>query len=108
MSRRPTSPPSGDPGPLAGGGRCPTVARMGETTGMSRRTMLKGAGAAGLMAAVPALAPRTARAAAGPSIDWPSFDAAAARQFRAMGCVGAAYAVVNAAGVLHARTLGVR
>ena len=74
---------------------------------MSRRTMLKGLGAAGLAAGVPALTSASARAAAA-SIDWEAFDAAVSRHFRRMGLVGAAFAVVSADRVLHARTLGVR
>jgi hypothetical protein len=74
---------------------------------ISRRTALKGIGAAGLVAGLPALTASGARAA-GASIDWAAFDAAAARQFHAMSGVGAAYAVVSADKVLHAHTLGVR
>jgi CubicO group peptidase (beta-lactamase class C family) len=70
--------------------------------------MLKGVGAAGLIAGVPALASPAARAAGDASIDWPAFDAAVAREFRRMGLVGAAFAVVSADRVLHANTLGVR
>lgn len=74
---------------------------------MSRRTMLKGIGAAGLAAGVPALGVTSAGAAAR-AIDWTAFDAAVARSFRRMGLVGAAFAVVNSDRVLHARGLGVR
>jgi CubicO group peptidase (beta-lactamase class C family) len=80
---------------------------MTEGAAISRRTVLKGLGAAGLAAGVPALTAASARAAT-PSIDWAAFEAAVARQFRRMGSVGAAFAVVSADRVLHARTLGVR
>ena len=74
---------------------------------MSRRTMLKGLGVAGLAAGVPALGAAPAGAAAR-SIDWAAFDAAVTRYFRRLGLVGGGYAVVSAERVLHARTLGVR
>jgi CubicO group peptidase (beta-lactamase class C family) len=80
---------------------------MGDDAGISRRTVLKGIGAAGLTAGIPALTSSRARAATA-AIDWTSFDAAARRAFHTMGGVGAAYAVVSADKVLHAHTLGVR
>lgn len=69
--------------------------------------MLKGAAAAGVAVAACTLRSPSARAATR-SIDWATFDASVAEEFRNMGLVGAAYAVVSADRVLHACALGVR
>jgi hypothetical protein len=85
-----------------------------QTGGLSRRTLLQGAAATGLGAAVVALRGRgdsVARAAAsgaGQEGDWRSFDQAVGAAMQTFDMVGAAVAVVSADGILHRRTFGVR
>jgi CubicO group peptidase (beta-lactamase class C family) len=82
--------------------------RAGDVT-VTRRVVLKRAAAAGVMASVPAWPSSTAVARASrPAPAWRDFDAAIAKEFRRMGLVGAAVAVVSADQVHYARTLGVR
>jgi CubicO group peptidase (beta-lactamase class C family) len=77
--------------------------------GVTRRDLLRGAVAAGLaggLASWPTPSFATRRETSGP--DWDEFDAAVTASFGRMGMVGAAVAVVNAEGVLHTISLGVR
>lgn len=80
----------------------------------SRRGLLQGAAATGLGAATGALLRRSGlitHAAAQPSTqapDWQAFDNAVEAAMPAFNMVGAAVAVVNAAGILHSQTFGVR
>jgi CubicO group peptidase (beta-lactamase class C family) len=77
---------------------------------VSRRTVLKGLGAAGVAAGLagwPAASAVSARGRATHGV-WRGFDAAVEREFARMGLVGAAVAVVSAERVLHTRTFGVR
>jgi CubicO group peptidase (beta-lactamase class C family) len=82
--------------------------------GISRRTLLKGAAAAGLVAASgrylgrPAGIARADSADGALTLDWQQFDAAVQAAMQTFGIVGAAVAVVNAAGLVHQRTFGVR
>jgi CubicO group peptidase (beta-lactamase class C family) len=76
---------------------------------VSRRTVLKGAGAAGLAVGLSGLPAAVAGARGGSRAGrWRSFDALVGKEFARMGLVGAAVAVVSADRVLHARTFGVR
>ncbi|MPY92428.1 MAG: serine hydrolase [Acidimicrobiia bacterium] len=73
--------------------------------GVTRRTMLKGAAAAGLASQ---LGLWLSRAEASTGDDWTAFDQAISGAFERMGMVGSALAVVRADEVLYQRTLGVR
>ncbi len=77
---------------------------------VSRRTVLKGLGAAGVGAGLASWPAASAVSAPGRVTDgvWGGFDAAVEREFARMGLVGAAVAVVSAERVLHTRTFGVR
>ena len=78
---------------------------------VTRRTVVKDAAVAGLTMGLGGW-PATAAAARprGPAVEqrWGSFDAAVEKEFRRMGLVGAAVAVVSAERVLYTRTFGVR
>lgn len=85
--------------------------------GVSRRSLLKGAAAAGLVAASGGLPVRPvgiARAdavqAPGSSspLDWQQFDAAVQAAMQTFDMVGSAVAVVNGQGIVHSQTFGVR
>jgi CubicO group peptidase (beta-lactamase class C family) len=81
---------------------------------LSRRTLLQGAAATGLGAAAATLIGRSgpsARAAAPVTAQapaWRSFDDAVGAAMRTFDMVGAAVAVVSAAGMIHSQTFGVR
>src|SRR5262249_13034042 len=80
---------------------------------LTRRALLEGAGALGLAAvgshAWPLDAtPRTSAMQDPGRTDWGAFDRAIDTAAGTFGIVGAAVAVVNAAGLVHQRTFGVR
>src|SRR5262249_35096998 len=80
---------------------------------LTRRALLAGAGALGLAAvdsqARPLAATPRARAMQGAGgADWSAFDRAMEAATQTFGIVGAAAAVVNAAGLVHQHTFGVR
>jgi CubicO group peptidase (beta-lactamase class C family) len=80
---------------------------------LSRRALLQGGVALGLAAAGSLAWPfdtsRRARAMQGASgADWGAFDRAIQTATERFGIVGAAVAIVNAAGIVHQRTFGVR
>src|SRR5262245_57461889 len=82
-------------------------------TRLTRRALLEGAGALGLAAvgshAWPVDASPRASARQGPGhSDWGAFDRAVETATQRFGIVGAAVAVVNAAGLVYQRTFGVR
>jgi CubicO group peptidase (beta-lactamase class C family) len=88
-------------------------AAVSAVTRLTRRALLEGAGALGLAAvgsqAWPIDASPRASAMQGPGrADWGAFDRAIETAVRTFGIVGAAVAVVNAAGLVHQRTFGSR
>jgi CubicO group peptidase (beta-lactamase class C family) len=83
------------------------------TRGISRRSLLKGTAAAGLVAAGGYLAGRAGithadSAGKAAAFDWPHFDAAVQAAMQTFDMVGAAVAVVNRQGIVHSNTFGVR
>ncbi|MGD9890897.1 MAG: serine hydrolase domain-containing protein [Dehalococcoidia bacterium] len=81
--------------------------------GLSRRTLLRGAAVTGLGGAAAALLGRTGRIAhAGPATAqtaaWQQFDDTVQAAMQTFDMVGAAVAVVNADGIVHSNTFGVR
>lgn len=94
-------------------GQATPLAAPGPAGSISRRSLLKGAAAASLGVAAGALAwPAgfSAHAAAPQSSQpgWQQFDATVQAAMQTFGMVGAAVAVVNAAGIVHSNTFGVR
>ncbi len=77
---------------------------------LSRRTVLKGLGAAGLAAGVTGWPAASTVGARGRALDgsWSGFDALVEHEFARMGLVGAAVALVSSERVLYTRTFGVR
>jgi CubicO group peptidase (beta-lactamase class C family) len=81
---------------------------------LSRRTLLQGVAATGLGAASAALLGRpapvvqAAAPASAQAAEWQSFDQAVHAAMQTFGMVGAAVAIVNADGIVHRQTFGVR
>ncbi|MEP6630245.1 MAG: serine hydrolase domain-containing protein [Lapillicoccus sp.] len=75
---------------------------------VARRSVLKGAAAAGLVAAAVPYGASSAAADGAPAGDWAAFDQSVRSAFDRLQLVGAAVAVVSRAAVLHTTTLGSR
>ncbi len=79
-----------------------------DARGLSRRTVLQGAVAAGFAGTAATWWTKASARVPGVAPEWEAFDTAVRASFRRMGMVGAAVAVVSADAVLYTSTHGVR